>query len=266
MRIVSFSSGLGNQVFIYLLVLYLRSKYPNEKIYGYYNPKWLKKHNGIEVQNVFNINLPPATKFSNFVAYFIRATRKFIKGLEATDSNISHNAIFYRGFWQDKKFFLDNVKKINYKTFELSHANKLLLEKIMSCDSVSLHVRRGDYLEAKHSYLYSNICTSDYYKKAISIASTKYKAPVFFIFSNDIKWCKENIQLKNVVYVNNNSGNDSYLDMFLMSHCKCNILANSSFSYWGAMFNVHSDNYVIYPSKWNNIETPDIFPNYWHGL
>ena len=72
--------------------------------------------------------------------------------------------------------------------------------------------------------------------------------------------------MKNVVYVNNNSGKDSYLDMFLMSHCKCNILANSSFSYWGAMFNVHSDNYVIYPSKWNNIETPDIFPNYWHGL
>ena len=172
----------------------------------------------------------------------------------------------YCAYYQDKKYFLDNVSKIKFREVNLDDKNKQIMDLILNSNSVSVHIRRGDYLKAENIKMYGNIATDDYYKKAIATISSKVKDPYFFIFSNDIEWCKSNLYIDKVVYVQDNTGAKSYIDMFLMSKCKANILANSSFSYWGAMLNENINKIVVYPHIWNNVYTPDIFPQNWIGL
>lgn len=265
MKIVNFTPGLGNQIFEYVLVQYLRKTFPKEKIYGYYNPKFLKKHNGLEVQKIFKIELPPESIWSNFIAFACRAIARFFPIVKATDGSCSAKATYYDGWWQDKRFFLDTISEIEFYHPNLDETNKNIIEDILSSESVSLHIRRGDYLEPQNAKEYGGICTLGYYNEAITIAKKQFHSPRFFVFSNDIEWCKENLVLDNVVYVSNNTGENSWLDMYLMSFCMINILANSSFSYWGAMLNKRN-HLVIYPQKWNNKKRPEIFPEEWVGI
>lgn len=267
MKIVKFSSGLGNQVFYYLFYLFLKNKYPNESIYGYYLKKDLKNHNGLEVNKVFAIDLPKATFLSNLVSLCCHVLYKLgIKHYMEPRDPCRKNAILYCAYYQDQKYFLDNIAQIKFRKIDLDEKNKQILELILNTNSVSLHVRRGDYLNVENIKIYGNIATKDYYREAIKKVCSQINNPYFFIFSNDIEWCQKNLDIKNAVFVQNNSGANSYIDMFLMSKCKGNILANSSFSYWGAMLNENDNQIVIYPQKWNNISTPDIFPQNWIGL
>lgn len=268
MKIVNYKSGLGNQLFYYLFTLYLEEEFPNETIYGYYHKKFLLKHNGLEIQKVFDVKLPKSTWYSSLVAWLCRKlTGIGIPHLKATDKNFDKRALYYDGWWQDKRFMKDSYK-LKYRDFELDDTNETILKSIKNEYSISIHVRRGDYLLPQFVKQYENIATIEYYKKAIEIVANDCQKEnvMFFVFSDDINWVKENLQLKNAIYVENNRGENSYLDMYLMSHCKVNILANSSFSYWGAMLNENTEHTVVYPSKWNNYETPDIFPNEWIGL
>ena len=137
---------------------------------------------------------------------------------------------------------------------------------IQGTQSVSLHIRRGDYLDPENLERYGGICTIEYYMKGISIIKNYFERPSFFIFSNDMEWVKENMDIPNPVYIDINKGKDSYMDMYLMSRCKANIIANSSFSYWGAMLNINPSPLVVYPQKWFNNYTPDIFPQSWIGI
>lgn len=266
MRIVNFKSGLGNQIFYYLFCLYLQERHPQEKIYGFYNPQWLKKHSGLELDYAFDVEFPPQTIWSKFVTNIVRAGNKWFKNLCVTDRTFYENAIYYDGWWQNKRFFFDNIKKIKFRERDVSEKNKEILNQIFRTQSVAIHIRRGDYLEPKHIKEYGGICTLDYYNNAIDIVSKLFDTPRYFVFSNDIEWVKENMEIPNPVYVNNNKGIDSYMDMYLMSKCKANIIANSSFSYWGAMLNVNSNVPVVYPKKWFNTHTPDIFPTDWIGI
>ena len=100
--------------------------------------------------------------------------------------------------------------------------------------------------------MYGNICTLDYYYKSIEYIINNVNNPTFFIFSDDITWVKEKINLPNAVYVNHNIGKDSWQDMFLMSCCKHNIIANSSFSWWGAYLNNNPTKIVVSPSIFIN--------------
>ncbi len=266
MKIVNFTPGLGNQIFEYIFVQYLKKTFPKERVYGYYNPKFLNKHNGLEVHKIFDIELPPETIWSNFVAFLCRASARFLPFVKATDRSYLEKAIYYDGWWQNKRFFLNTIGEIKYRTPTLDENNATLLEEITKSESVSIHVRRGDYLESKNAKQYGGICTLEYYNKAINIIKERFSNPRYFVFSNDIDWCKENLSLENMVFVSNNTGANSWLDMYLMSHCKANILANSSFSYWGAMLNINVPILVVYPKKWFNSHTPDIFSDNWSGI
>lgn len=266
MKIVNFTPGLGNQIFEYVFTEYLKKMYPNEKVYGYYNPIFLNKHNGLEIHKIFDVTLPPATKVSNAVAFLCRAVARFYPAVKATDKKYYDKAMYYDGWWQDKKFFLDTIKTIKFRQPVMDETNKELLNAISSSESVSLHVRRGDYLDPQNAKQYGGICTLDYYNKAISMIKEKYINPRFIVFSNDIEWCKANLLIDEATFVTNNTGEYSWMDMYLMSHCMANILANSSFSYWGAMLNINSPQTVIYPKKWSNSHTPDIFSDYWNGI
>ncbi|MCI6689512.1 MAG: alpha-1,2-fucosyltransferase, partial [Clostridiaceae bacterium] len=141
---------------------------------------------------------------------------------------------------------------------------KRYAEQISQNYSVSVHVRRGDYLN--YSYL-QGICTPHYYEQAMQFFREKYRGKVkFYIFSNDIEWAENNFSEADCVIVEGNSGKDSFRDMQLMSLCKHNIVANSSFSWWGAWLNQNKEKIVIAPNKWINQEVEekiDVIPDDW---
>jgi hypothetical protein len=132
--------------------------------------------------------------------------------------------------------------------FEIDEQTKnYLTEKysdILFENTCSIHVRRGNYVERQDFHPLQSI---DYYKQAISIIGEN---TLFLIFSDDIEWCESNLDfIKNKIFI---SGNLDYQDLYLMSMCNHNIIANSSFSWWGAWLNNHKDKKIIYPSLWFN--------------
>ena len=147
----------------------------------------------------------------------------------------------------------------------LSTQNRSILKSIQENESVFIHVRRGDFFSEEYKNLFEGTCPIDYYEKSIDYICSHISSPSFYVFSDDIKWSKDNLPLKEkkVFFVDWNKGHDSPIDMFLMSQCKYAIMANSTFSYWGAYLGRHKK-YVFYPSKWmNNYPTPDIFKKEW---
>ena len=123
---------------------------------------------------------------------------------------------------------------------------KKMEHKILQTNSVSIHVRLGDYLN--NNSLYGGICTPEYYKKAVSLIKKKAPDATFFLFSNDVSAAAEMLGIKDIVPVAENTGDKSYLDMYLMSKCKHNIIANSTFSWWGAWLNENEDKTVCCPT------------------
>ncbi len=174
--------------------------------------------------------------------------------------------IYLDGYWQSEKYFKD-IEDIIRKEFILKsmgeEANKIkkVIEK--EKNSVSIHIRRGDYVNNPKTLAIHGVCSIDYYKRAIKYINKKTKGVKFFVFSDDIPWVKENLELKNVFFVSN-SNIKAEEDLFLMSLCKNNIIANSSFSWWGAWLNKNREKIVVAPQNWfNNKKEKDIVPLSW---
>ena len=131
----------------------------------------------------------------------------------------------------------------------MSKKNKELKEYINNNFCVAVHIRRGDYLN--YSYL-NEICNKQYYDQAIQYFKNKYNFCSFVFFSDDILWCKEKFkEIKNSIFVDWNTKDQSYLDLYMMSLCQNNIIANSTFSWWGAYLNNNNEKIVICPKFWN---------------
>lgn len=264
MRIINFLGGLGNQMFIYALYNHLKTIYPNENIFGCYKSDSLNVHCGLELEKVFDIKLPP----ENFITDFISLSYVFCKRMGWTrwenNRNFTKYDIVFDGYWLDDFFYknIDVKKLFRFKNTCFSDKNKEILSLIDSSESVSLHVRRGDYQNLENIRFFGQFCNGEYYKNAVSIIRKMVNNPIFFIFSDDINWVKENMNFENAFYIDVNSGSDSWIDMYLMSHCKNNIIANSTFSYWAAMLRDKSG-IVLYPRKWWYWDNPDIFPDHW---
>ena len=129
--------------------------------------------------------------------------------------------------------------------------------------AVSLHVRRGDYVSDPKTKAILGVCSLDYYRAAIAHIAERIESPAFFVFSDDIAWAKANLEIPfPCEYVDHNQGQQSYNDMHLMSLCKHHIIANSSFSWWGAWLNPRKDKIVIAPENWfaNNEDAKDLIP------
>jgi len=120
---------------------------------------------------------------------------------------------------------------------------------MQQCESVAIHVRRGDYTSNAYSASFGTLADS-YYKTAIERINAGAQQPVFFVFSDDIEWCRNNLQLHNAIFIEHNKGVDSYKDLVLMSHCRHNIIANSTFSWWGAWLNQNPQKIIIAPRIW----------------
>ena len=110
----------------------------------------------------------------------------------------------------------------------------------------------------------SKCCPNDYFERAIQYMKEHMDTPVFYVFSDDMDYVKENIKLEDAFYIDGNRGNDSWQDMFLMSSCNHNIIANSTFSWWSAFLNSHDNKIVIAPKRWRYyFETDDVVPEEW---
>lgn len=172
------------------------------------------------------------------------------------------------GYWQSFHYFESFSKDIgedfNFK-IPMELENKKLSESILRTSSVSLHIRRGDYVTNTHTNNFHGTTTLDYYNKAIEYIHQHVEEPHIFIFSDDMEWVKENFCLSYpTTYIDHNTL--AFEDMRLMSLCKHNIIANSSFSWWGAWLNNNPNKIVIAPKQWFNdhsINTNDLIPNSW---
>ena len=174
------------------------------------------------------------------------------------------------GFWQTEKYFKNNQKIIRTDftfTTNLDERNQNLAAKIILGESVSIHFRRGDYLSQLSASAIHQVCSLEFYKKAVELILQKVSNPHFFIFSDDIEWVKNNFIIASQhTFVDNNKDAMSFCDLKLMSLCKHNIIANSSFSWWGAWLNCNSSKIVISPKDWfrdKSYETTDLIPESW---
>lgn len=266
--------GLGNQLFQYAAYLYVQQKYQDVKVsmdlWQYYIDAY---HNGIELTKIFNLAekdyIDKVNRKRSFFKRFL-SQRKYISAIDAAVHKILRYKVFYdkdiftpdqideiiscnsrmtfSGFFQSPEF-PNAVKDILLlkRDYKFSQRNLEFLEIISGKETVSVHIRRGDYMSIPEYDVFDGI---RYYEKAIEYIYKFYPNAYFVFFSDDISWVRKNFNLSDASYVNWNTGMDSYQDMLLMSKCHHNILANSSFSWWGAFLNENKNAIRIVPSLW----------------
>lgn len=177
------------------------------------------------------------------------------------------NNTYINGYWQSDKYFKDiRDTLLNDFTFngKLSAKQKQIFEKAQAVNSVSVHVRRGDYVTNPDANKIHGTKNIDYYDRAVDLIAKKYGDIEIFVISDDLGWCKNNLKFKYpTTYVDVNR--TGYEDMWLMSLCKHNIIANSSFSWWAAWLNKNSEKTVVAPKVWFNdmAEGKDRIPTEW---
>lgn len=287
--------GLGNQMFQYAVAVALAYDKGDEVgicCLDYQNASH-NMHNGYELDRVFGIRakqhdenllsetigwqaFPPWRKLlrkrycSNFRSprYIVEPSLQYWPALASKYAKIKD--CYVVGYWQSEKYFKKIAPSIrDFFKFKqnMSDANKHVLSEIKKSNSVSLHVRRGDYLTSKSAVSVHGTCTANYYQDAINEIAERHGKISIFAFSDDIDWVRSNIKSDySIEFVDCNTGSDSYWDMMLMSNCKHNIIANSTFSWWGAWLNPHENKTVVAPKDWFRREKNirhDLIPDDW---
>ncbi|MBP6048185.1 MAG: alpha-1,2-fucosyltransferase [Chitinophagales bacterium] len=292
---VLLTGGLGNQMFQYAfarnlsilnntqLVLntsYLESKLPFKKWatpmqyeLSIFDIKAIVEHNIIQSKYLY-----PFAKSE----YFLRNKMAISKMNVITEQQHDFNPVYLdakdntyvKGNFQTEKYF-ENIKEIiqNDFTFKnsLDELNQQQAIQITQCNSVSIHIRRGDYISLKQNANKFAQIPLSYYNDARTFIENQISNPTYFVFSDDIHWAKENLQLPPTTQFisHNNSTSNSYKDMQLMSMCKHHIICNSTFSWWAAWLNQNKEKIVIAPKNWFadvSINSKDIIPSQWIKL
>lgn len=256
MIVAKLQGGLGNQIF--------------QWAFG----RNLAKANNVPLYldtNFYNLNLPGITKRSFSLSKLPNLKfeifenvkdngKSFIRFNEPpffTQLNYDSSFNYYLdGYFQCEKYFIESEDLIRN---ELAPSEEIL-KNLMAIEgiegnNISLHVRRTDYITSNGFHPVQSI---DYYQNAIDIIGDYDNV---FIFSDDIDWCKKNLNFKNMIFV---EGNDDIIDIWIMSLCKNNIIANSSFSWWGAWLNKNKNKKVIAPKLWFGSQNEhNIIPDSW---
>ena len=277
---IKLSGGLGNQMFQFATG-YSLAKSKNVDLYldlSWFNRRHL--HNGFELNKVFDI-FSRVSILNNDFSFRSFNFKEFLNKIDITYqifnephfnytpeiTNISDHC-FLKGYWQSENYFkdyFDDIKKIFSFNKVLDKFNSKIVEEIYKNNSISLHIRRGDFLLKKNENHQTDL--KNYYSSTINEASKLYINPKFFVFTDDPKWVSKNFIVNdNYIVVNINQGANSFLDMYLMSLCKTNIIANSSFSWWGAWLNKNDDKNIFAPKNWFNdksIHINTLIPSSW---
>lgn len=272
MIIVKLMGGMGNQMFQYAFGRSLSLKYnlplkidlsfiKNKNMH----PGFVYRDYDLDVFNVngdFNIGHINTIKINE-------QQFEYSHNIYNTIENSPKSNFLLSGYWQTPKYFEGFEEQIRKDfTFrnKIEHANnyiKNMLKKIKSSNSVLLNVRRTDYLNTN----YHGVMGVDFFKKGINIIESKIKKPHYFLFSDDIEWCKNNIKQDNMTIVDHSYMGDRFsYYLQLMKNCKHFIIPNSSFAWWAAWLCQNNGKIIIAPEKWftdKNINTCDLIPNDW---
>ncbi|MBR1524065.1 MAG: alpha-1,2-fucosyltransferase [Lachnospiraceae bacterium] len=279
MIIQQFNSGLGNQMFQYVFFRLLKKHHPEVKVKADLTWfSWNDVHQGYELEKLFGIKLPEATPLEIAMTsgqfpltvtggrYINRALRifdqKYIEdhcrdeiSLQEMISLDTTGNIYLTGFYISEKYYrdeLDEIRGIFSFSDEDTASSSVMLHNIEAAESVSVHVRRGDYLDPIYKDKF-DLLGEEYYRAAVARMREIFDKPHFFIFSDDKEFIAEAfdwIPPEERTVVSGNTGVDSWKDMYLMSRCKGNILANSTFSTWGALLGEPDGRHVVYPKAY----------------
>ncbi|EPR74768.1 putative alpha-1,2-fucosyltransferase [Winogradskyella psychrotolerans RS-3] len=170
--------------------------------------------------------------------------------------------IVIEGYWQSFKYFESIrptlLKELSFKD-KPNAINQKYLDEIESVNAVAVHIRRGDYVANPVANAVHGLCDMDYYKKAIAIIKDKVENPYFFIFTDDPDWAEDNFKIsEHQKIIKHNIGKQDHEDFRLLTNCKYFIIANSSFSWWGAWLSDYKNKIVISPNKWFNVDAVPI--------
>jgi len=269
MIIINLKGGLGNQMFQYACgrAISLRNEEkiklditgfertknmdtPREYYLSHFNIFCNEIASGGEIQ-ILKYPLGIVSKGWRF--FKVKILRQFNIGFIPKIFN-AKKSIYLDGFFQTEKYFIhcaDTIRKEFSLKEPMGQAAQAVASKISKePESVSLHVRRGDVARNVATNPYAGITTPEYYRKALEYIGSKLKKPHVFIFSDDPKWVVENIKISFPSTVISSSGIPDYEEIILMSQCRAHIIANSSFSWWGAWLNPRPDKIVIAPKQW----------------
>lgn len=292
MIIVRLIGGLGNQMFQYALGRALASRHNvplklDTSAYAQYPLRKYRLHHfniaatvatPAEVAQVTGAHLQGIRK--RFYAFYQRRLPYYARA-RVKERNFHYDPnmrkvrpqTYLIGFWQSEKYFKD-VAAVLRKEFTLKHPpdapNQAMLQHIEAVNAVSVHVRRTDYVTDPAAHHLHNICTPAYYKAAIGTLAQSLEAPHFFIFSDDMPWVRQHLTISYpVTYVDHNDADHGYEDLRLMRYCKHHIIANSTFSWWGAWLSEYQFKQILAPGKWftrADINTSDVIPASWLQL
>lgn len=254
---IKIKGGLGNQLFQYAAGKRLANHLGVDL---YLDLNWYKTEgNRPYLLDKFNITNDKEILDTGSLTYVEESTSNFIPEILLVEDNS-----FLEGYWQSEKYFFD-IKDIIKQEFTLKYVpNHPIIEEIINTSSVSLHIRRGDYLYVATKEL--GVCSSEYYNKSIQRIYELVQDPKFFIFGGDESWARQHLNLPNARYIEARE-QTSYEDIYLMTLCKHNIIANSSFSWWGAYLGEFSSKIVLYPTPWfKKVKTDDLPLAAWEGV
>lgn len=186
----------------------------------------------------------------------------------------AHDGSILKGYWQSEKYFVSIENEIRNEIIlakEMSKESKAILEIIKGEESVSLHVRRGDYADNPVTNAFHGLCPESYYREAVALVrSNNPGVSRFFVFSDDPIWVEKNFSIGFPFQtIKHNALGQECEDLMLMSCCSHHVLANSSFSWWGAWLCEKPEKFVVAPKQWfkgANLDTRDLIPHSWHRL
>lgn len=184
---------------------------------------------------------------------------------------IAQPPLILDGYWQSERYFLSiRPELLKQLTVGLTGENATLAHEIQEKNSVAVHVRRGDYLSNPAASTFHGVCDPEYYRRAANEIEQQVAPAHYYFFGDDPEWAKENLDfLRPATIVNLNSSKEAHLDLELMRRCKHHIIANSTFSWWGAWLSDAENKIVISPSCWfldETIDTRDLIPASWIRL
>lgn len=278
MLMLQMTGGMGNQMFVYALYKELENLGKEVCIEDFTHYEDIDRKDNL-LEEIF----PLTYKKGERVAYnrltdsslllWQRVRRKLFgrggKVYREKDAITFEKEIFDRedayciGYWQSFRYFesveVQLRKDFSFKWSGFSQKAQAYREQIENTCSVSVHIRRGDYLNEKFAAIFGGICTEAYYRSAMDYFREHFQDCRFFLFTNDIEWGRTYAE-GNMTLVDCSDTDGAYVDMALMSLCRHNIIANSSFSWWGAWLNENPQKKVAAPKQWlNTSKGQDIF-------
>jgi hypothetical protein len=288
MIVVKLIGGLGNQMFQYALARHLAEKrqatlkldvleFETYELHEYSLGHFNIRESLASAEEVALLTMAPGGTVKRFVrrllglpkllpATYIREKQDFHFEPEALSLP---DGVYLDGHWQCEKYFSD-IRSIILKEFTVKYPqqgrDEQLAALIKSCDSVSIHIRRGDYVSDPKTSKLIGTTSLNYYHRCIERLRQTVKNPHFFIFSDDPQWVRDNLKLSPATIVDHNNADTNYEDLRLMSQCKHHIIANSSFSWWGAWLNPRKDKLIFAPKRWfadDGFDTKDVIPGGW---